>query len=155
MRVLNQPMPNGALKYIVWSASLAKMPCWPLKQRSISSNLPVAGSYAANPLAVLSSGKFFAKALFEPVLQNAGCSARICELNQTRPLRSMCGWFGLTGSFQTISSPQYGDGTSTCCGDQVRSLPRSASTFIGTATMERVCFAGSSTASAPADQSGP
>src|SRR4051812_46480470 len=148
-------MPVPMLNQIVSSGSVPNTMCWPLKQRSIVSNLPVFGSYAASPLASWLSGQFCANLFADPVLHHAGCSARICELNQTRPFLSMCGWFGLIGSVQTISSPQNGDGASLLCGDHVRSFARSASTFIGTGTIDLRCSVGSRIASAPADQSGP
>src|SRR6202521_2775215 len=87
----------------LWSAA---------KQVSIIVNCFVFGSYISICLALGPGiGKYWANLLFDPSLQNAGCSfgARIGAVTHTCPWLSIATLRGSADRCQTFSFPQNGD----------------------------------------------
>src|SRR4029077_18474755 len=106
--VSTQPM---ALFWPKTSASLSSKWLWSAaKQVSIIVNCFVFGSYISTCRVLVVSGKYLEN-LFDPSLQNAGCScgARVRAVTHTRPWLSIAGLRGSDCRCQIFSVPQYGD----------------------------------------------
>src|SRR5688500_11839150 len=77
----------------------------------------VFGSYTAKWRFEALSGKRLADGWLDPSLQKAGLAGgRTLEVIQTRPFSSSIGLCTFARLFQIGSVPQYGEGTTTCCG---------------------------------------
>src|SRR5687767_6257694 len=102
----------------------------------------VFGSYTATWRFDALSGKSFADGWLDPALQKSGLfGPRTLEVIQTRPVSSNIGLCTFALLFQIGSVPQYGDGPTTCCGDE-GGIVGSRSV---TGTRVTVCVLGSST----------